>query len=569
LKREKGHKYAFSPDAPFAFPVAFGYGSGLGDDGMMARSYFKRARAIGLLILALALLCQGQPGRVIGWGTSPGGPYAPKPGDEYMAICGGGYHSLALQADGTVVAWGDNSRGQCNVPPRTKFLAIAAGTWHSLGIRLDGTLVAWGWNDQKQCDVPAGHDYIDIAGGFYHSVALKVDRSLVAWGSDGDGQCEVPPGNDFVDIAAGSLHSLALRADGTIAAWGRRSEGQCKVPAGGRFIAIAAGALHSLALRADGTVVAWGANEYAQCDTPETSGVAFIAAGGFHSLAICEDRPPAARPGWIDVPPAQPAPGMVPTKGAATAPTSALKPEPIKALPPVTSQPTDAVPSLSPVSPRALAPTQMAQSHPIEMPQTSQPSEQQTHLSPSGPTQMARPGQPPVLPLRSEESQAATQTRETPDGVTISGTDPNIPLDLNDPIRQGLAANLYLDAGQQAVPVYHFTSTAPAPGEQKGAATSPDTKQHFCTIDEQEKYKLIDTQSDVWKYDGIAFFAYPEGHQPPGARPVYRFWSQRLNRYFFTMDENLKQILTGRLANAWRYDGIAWYAPAAKPSGSK
>jgi hypothetical protein len=201
----------------------------------------------------------------------------------------------------------------------------------------------------------------------------------------------------------------------------------------------------------------------------------------------------------------------------------------------VTSQPTDTLPSLSPASPPAPAPTQMA-----------------------------RPGQPAVLPLGPEESQAATQTRETPASVTTSGTDPNIPLDLHDPIRQGLAANLYLDAGQQAVPVYHFTSIAPAPGAQQGAATSPDTRQHFCTIDEQEKYKLIDTQSDVWKYDGIAFFAYPEGHQPPGARPVYRFWSQRLNRYFFTMDENLKQILTGQLANVWRYDGIAWYAPAVK-----
>ena len=134
---------------------------------------------------------------------------------------------------------------------------------------------------------------------------------------------------------------------------------------------------------------------------------------------------------------------------------------------------------------------------------------------------------------------------------------------LDDPVRQGLSANLYLDASGSAVPVYHFTSVSSTPG---GAA---DSKRHFCTIDEQEKYKLIDTQPSTWKYEGIAFFAYAEGRQPPGARPVHRFWSQSLNRYFFTMDEAQKQMLIDTLAKVWLYQGIGWYAPAVKTSEKK
>jgi hypothetical protein len=154
-----------------------------------------------------------------------------------------------------------------------------------------------------------------------------------------------------------------------------------------------------------------------------------------------------------------------------------------------------------------------------------------------------------------QSSAPAARTAPTADQVgVLTG--------LNDPAAQGLTEDLYQDVtGNAAVPVYHFTSIAP-PG-------SMAPKQHFCTISEEEKHKLIDTQSSTWKYEGIAFFAYAEGSQPPGARPVYRFWSQRLNRYFFTMDESLKQALTDKFKDLWQYQAIAWYAPPVKPSNKK
>ncbi|MEN6536024.1 MAG: hypothetical protein ABFD89_20350, partial [Bryobacteraceae bacterium] len=94
-------------------------------------------------------------------------------------------------------------------------------------------------------------------------------------------------------------------------------------------------------------------------------------------------------------------------------------------------------------------------------------------------------------------------------------------------------------------------------------------RRHFCTISEEEKYKLLDTQPNAWKYQGIAFFAYPEGQQPAGARPVYRFWSETLQQHFYTMDEQTKDTMIKEMSKIWRYECIAWYAPAPKQPGQK
>ncbi len=59
----------------------------------------------------------------------------PAPNADFVALVGGGEHSLGLKADGSIVAWGWNRAGQCDVPtPNTGFVAIAAGSNHSLGI---------------------------------------------------------------------------------------------------------------------------------------------------------------------------------------------------------------------------------------------------------------------------------------------------------------------------------------------------------------------------------------------------------------------------------------------------
>ncbi|MBI5863439.1 MAG: hypothetical protein HZB38_02785 [Planctomycetes bacterium] len=81
----------------------------------------------------------------------------------------------AQAQNGSIVAWGENSEGQCSVPaPNRGFVAIGGGGYHSLGLKGDGSIVAWGRNNSQQCDVPAPNTgFVAVAGGAIHSLGAK------------------------------------------------------------------------------------------------------------------------------------------------------------------------------------------------------------------------------------------------------------------------------------------------------------------------------------------------------------------------------------------------------------
>lgn len=83
---------------------------------------------------------------------------------------------------------------------------------------------------------------------------------------------------------------------------------------------------------------------------------------------------------------------------------------------------------------------------------------------------------------------------------------------------------------------------------------------HFYTISESEKNKLIADFADAWTYEGIAFYAYPPEHRPAGAKPVYRFWSDSLGRHFYSMSEDEKAKLIESYSKTWAFEGVAWHA---------
>src|SRR5262249_18801312 len=122
-------------------------------------------------------------GTAVGWGennygqlTGTKGPERPVFSVEGLSgaaqLASGGYHSLALMADGTVRSWGFNYEGQlgigdaagpetcppsytCSakvltVPGLSGVVAVAAGTYHSLALLADGTVMAWGENGSAQ-----------------------------------------------------------------------------------------------------------------------------------------------------------------------------------------------------------------------------------------------------------------------------------------------------------------------------------------------------------------------------------------------------------------------------------
>jgi hypothetical protein len=94
---------------------------------------------------------------------------------------------------------------------------------------------------------------------------------------------------------------------------------------------------------------------------------------------------------------------------------------------------------------------------------------------------------------------------------------------------------------------------------------SPLTNRHFYTIDEAQKNKLIAERSDAWTFEGPAFHAWSTQYFPDLA-PVYRFWSDASNSHFYTANETEKESLLADYPHLWTYEGVAFYA---YPEGSQ
>ncbi len=115
---------------------------------------------------------------------------------------------------------------------------------------------------------------------------------------------------------------------------------------------------------------------------------------------------------------------------------------------------------------------------------------------------------------------------------------------------EGVAYNVYTESNHptNAKPVYRFWSY--------------DWNAHLYTINQGEMERLVNNYPDNWRYEGIAYYAYAEGEQPADAIPIYRFYSFGFNAHFYTTSADEQRTLSARPATEWRYEGIAWYAPA-------
>lgn len=124
---------------------------------------------------------------------------------------------------------------------------------------------------------------------------------------------------------------------------------------------------------------------------------------------------------------------------------------------------------------------------------------------------------------------------------------------LNDPSEiweyRGTSYYAYAYRSSAAVrPVYRFYS--------------PVLSSYFYTISPSERNRLIRDYADVWHYEQVAFYAFPEGNQPGDTAPIYGFWSDSMQCHFFTTDETTKDNLINVYAHLWTFEGVAWYAHA-------
>ena len=88
----------------------------------------------------------------------------------------------------------------------------------------------------------------------------------------------------------------------------------------------------------------------------------------------------------------------------------------------------------------------------------------------------------------------------------------------------------------------------------------PSDGTHFYTIKESEKQKLIDNYAHVYTYEGPAFYAYSVAEHPLGTLPVYRFWKPSDNTHFFTIKESEKDKLINLFSNVFTFENAVWYA---------
>lgn len=242
-------------------------------------------------------------GTVVVWGNRPkdggmlsGGTLQPPAGlNNVVGVAAGNYFNVALKGDGRLAGWGDNSFGQLNgLSSLSNVVAVAAGHAHTLALRADGTVVGVGGNYDGQLNLPANlDDAIAIAASSTISLILRSDGSVIQAGDTyywGDFLPPPPPpeATNIIAMAAGQYHALALRSDGAVIEWGyRRNDEIARPSALTGVVAIAAGAHHDLALRADGSLTAWGANWLGQAVVPGSlSRLAGFSAGYAHSLAL-------------------------------------------------------------------------------------------------------------------------------------------------------------------------------------------------------------------------------------------------------------------------------------------
>lgn len=109
---------------------------------------------------------------------------------------------------------------------------------------------------------------------------------------------------------------------------------------------------------------------------------------------------------------------------------------------------------------------------------------------------------------------------------------------------EGIAFYVHMQPVEGSLPVHRFWLNR--------------QQSHLYSISAEEKDELESSFPNAFTYEGVAWHAF--NHQAFGTLPVYRFWSPQRRTLFFTMSESEKDHVIATMSRHWRYEGVAWYA---------
>lgn len=151
------------------------------------------------------------------WGSNPAGPLHPAPWQtDFVAVCAGYNHVLALRSNGTIVAWGGNYDGQIWVPPLPPgmtYTQLVAGTTFSGALRSDGQVVLWGAVAYMTLPpLGSGQRWVKVEAGLYQVIAWRSDGTVHVTGLYWYWLTPPPANQDYVGVAWAHDHVHWLAA---------------------------------------------------------------------------------------------------------------------------------------------------------------------------------------------------------------------------------------------------------------------------------------------------------------------------------------------------------------------
>ncbi|MBN1361377.1 MAG: hypothetical protein JW993_12335 [Sedimentisphaerales bacterium] len=560
-------------------------------------------------------------GSIAAWGEDSLGQVSAAPkGDDFIAVDGGLTFAVALKGDGSLVAWGDDRWGQVSgVPKGTGFTAVAAGDTHAVALRSNGSLVSWGYPTATN-GMPATGSFRAVDAGGNQSLALTTDGVIVWWGEDPYdlGLAQVPDGTGFQAVAAGYLHALALSPDGSVVGWGAGATtsaqpdfGQANPPKRNDFVAVAGGLFFSLGLTGqteqvlladdfddNRKAVSWDlvGDDLANCRLEETSQRLELRA----TAKSDELSASYLSNGW----------GIDPTAGFSLKVDFRAKLTLGQAMalsvvltPSVKSADMEYVRfgvGSNSFTPHYLVDAK-SQTNSLNRLLSRNQADGTLYLSYDADRDdlylsFTGYGAADAWAVARGYLQGAWGGRVL--SLELEGRSDRLPIGAGD----AYFDNFVVESGNLVVTefdsvarfwspvlgdhfftiddeeaddlivnlpdVWTFEGTAFRAATTRFASGlapvyrfwSDRFAKHFYTISEAEKDTLLKAGPAVWTFEGIAFYAYPQGQQPVETRPVYRFWKPSDNAHFYTLDEIEKDTVLKKYRDVYVFEGVAFYA---------